>query len=112
MRQLARVSLETAAGWDVLAARSGDEALRCAATQSPEAILLDVVMPDMDGPATLVELKAAPETRDIPVIFVTAKDRPDERTWLQSLGCAGVIAKPFEMRELAGRVSEILGWDA
>lgn len=108
MRELARVGLETVAGWDVLAAESGDEALERAAMETPEAILLDVVMPGMDGPATLVELQAAPATH-IPVILVTAKDQPADRTRFDSLGVAGVIAKPFEVQALAGQVAEILG---
>lgn len=111
VRALARVGLEAIAGWEVLAAESGDEALERAAADGPSAILLDVVMPEKDGPATLLELQARSETCGIPVIFVTAKDKPADRTRFASLGAAGVIAKPFEVRELAGQVAEILGWD-
>ncbi|HWH93106.1 MAG TPA: response regulator [Baekduia sp.] len=111
VRELARMGLETIAGWDVRPAESGGEALRRAAADAPEAILLDVVMPEMDGPATLLELQGRAITRDIPVIFVTAKDHPADRARLAALGAAGVIAKPFEVRELAAQVAEILGWE-
>lgn len=111
VRELARLGLESVAGWEVLAVESGDEALERAAADVPAAILLDVVMPDKDGPATLRELRASSQTCDIPVIFVTAKDQPADRVRFEALGAAGVIAKPFELRELAGQVAEILGWD-
>ena len=112
IRKLARLGLEGQDGWEVLDVGSGRDALSQAATQPPAAILLDAVMPEMDGPATLAGLRSSAATRDIPVIFVTATDRPAERTRLQQLGAAGVIGKPFQVPELAGQVAAILGWDA
>ncbi|MDQ6749199.1 MAG: response regulator [Actinomycetota bacterium] len=112
IREVARLGLEAHAGWSVLSVGSGSEALERAAAEEPEAILLDVVMPDMDGPTTLQELRARPATSQIPVIFVTARDGSADRARFQSLDVAGVITKPFQMQGLAGQVAEILGWDA
>jgi CheY-like chemotaxis protein len=109
IRQLATMALRGFAGWEVTVAESGAEALRLAADESPEAILLDVVMPDMDGPATLAALRARPETRETPVIFVTASDGQSDRESFERLGAAGVIRKPFEINRLAEQVSGILG---
>jgi CheY-like chemotaxis protein len=112
IRELARVGLETVGGWEVHSVESGAEALEHAAADEPEAVLLDVVMPDMDGPETLAALRERPATSHIPVILVTARDQPADREHFASLGVAGVITKPFEVGELAGQVAEILGWDA
>ena len=112
IRELARVGLEVLAGWDMSAAASGDEALRVAAADAPAAILLDVVMPGRDGPATMAALRDDAATCDIPVIFVTAKDLAGDRARLTALGAAGIIAKPFDVHALAGQVAGILGWDA
>ncbi len=112
IRELARLGLESAAGWSVLSVGSGAEAVAQAAAEEPEAILLDVVMPDMDGPATLQALRAQPATSQIPVILVTARDGSADRARFQSLDVAGVITKPFEMQRLAGHVADILGWKA
>jgi DNA-binding response OmpR family regulator len=105
---LATVALQRVEGWAVMAAESGEEAVRIASTESPEAILLDVMMPGMDGPATLVELQSRPDTREIPVIFVTAQEGPADRAAFERLGAAGVIQKPFEISGLAEQVSGIL----
>jgi CheY-like chemotaxis protein len=75
---------------------------------APEAILLDVVMPGKDGPATLAGLRDDTATRDIPVIFVTADDRSHAHDHLPSLGAAGVIAKPFDVQRLGDQVAGIL----
>jgi CheY-like chemotaxis protein len=112
IRELARVGLETVGGYDVTPVESGSEALEVASAEPPEAVLLDVVMPDMDGPETLAALRAAPGTSQIPVILVTARDQPADRERFEALGVAGVITKPFEVHDLAGQVAEILGWDS
>ncbi len=111
VRQLAQVALDTIGGWDVLCAASGADALEQADAERPEAILLDVVMPGMDGFAALAALRAQPATAHIPVILVTAKDKPEDRQRSESLGAAGMIAKPFAVEELAGQVAAILGWE-
>jgi CheY-like chemotaxis protein len=110
IREVAGMSLETVAGWRVIAARSGREGLKLAAEQQPDAILLDVMMPDMDGPSTFKNLQTGEETKAIPVIFLTAKAQMREQRGFRELGAQGVISKPFDPMTLADQVSEILGW--
>ena len=110
IREVAQMSLEMVAGWEVIPARSGDEGVRLAAEHRPDAILLDVMMPGMDGPATAERLRGRPETAAIPVILLTAKVQPADRRRLEALGVAGVLAKPFDPMELANQVSSLLGW--
>jgi len=112
IREVAQMSLEMVAGWEVVPARSGDEGVRLAAEHRPDAILLDVMMPGMDGPATAALLRDRPETAAIPVILLTAKVQPADRRRLEALGVAGVLAKPFDPMELANQVSALLGWPA
>jgi CheY-like chemotaxis protein len=79
---------------------SGHEALATAAEWSPHLILLDVMMPPMDGPATLARLRENPSTADTPVVFLTARASSQELDGLRSLGAVGVIAKPFDPKAL------------
>jgi len=104
IQAVARVALESVGGLQVEMCSSGREALEKAPGSSPELILMDVMMPGMDGPTTLRELRARPETRGIPVIFMTAKVQPHEVAHLQSIGAIGVIAKPFDPMGLADLV--------
>jgi DNA-binding response OmpR family regulator len=100
-------------GWEVLSAESGGEGVAIAARDRPDAILLDVIMPEPDGVATLVELREGSETCHIPVVFLTGQaDSVGESCKLSMLGASGLIAKPFAPRELARTVSDILGWPA
>ena len=108
IREVAQLSLEMMRGWDVLAARSGEEAIRLASESCPDAILLDVMMPDLDGPATFLRLQACDETRPIPVILLTAKVQATDRQQFRELGVAGVIAKPFDPLTLGDEVDAIL----
>ena len=110
IRELAAISLEMSHGWSVHTACSGAAGYIEACAVHPDAILLDVMMPDMDGPGTLLELRANPVTREIPVIFLTAKVQEADRRRFHSLGVQGVIAKPFNPMTLGDQVSEILGW--
>ncbi len=110
IREVAAMSLETVAGWEVMAARSGREGVRIAAQQKPDVILLDVMMPDMDGVATYQELRQNESTRDIPVVFLTAKAQAIEKRGFRELGANGVISKPFDPLTLSTEISEILGW--
>lgn len=112
IREVAQMSLEMTAGWTVVAASSGQEALRMAAAQRPDAILLDVMMPGMDGPDTARALRAAPETADIPVVLLTAKVQAADRRRFDDLGVAGILAKPFDPMALADDVRRVLGWSA
>ncbi len=111
IREVAEVALGIVGGWDVVAASSGAECVRRASEVAPEAILLDVMMPGMDGPTTVEKLREDPATQDIPVILLTAKVQPSElRAW-ERLDLAGVIAKPFDPMTLAAKVAALLGWD-
>ena len=110
IREVAQMSLEMTAGWDVVTAASGAEALRVAAAERPDAILLDVMMPGMDGPDTARALRASAETEAIPIILLTAKVQAADRRRFDDLGVAGVLSKPFDPMELAAQVSGVLGW--
>ena len=110
IRLVARASLERLAGWEVLAAASGADGVALARSEQPDAIVLDVMMPGMDGPATLAELRADPATADIPVVFLTAKVQAAERRRLEELGAAGVVAKPFDPMTLAAELAAAFGW--
>ena len=77
----------------------------------PDAILLDVMMPTMDGPTTFGHLQADPRTRSVPVVLLTAKVQGLERKQWERLGVAGVLAKPFDPMTLPGDVAGLLGWE-
>jgi CheY-like chemotaxis protein len=112
IREVAQLSLGAVAGWEVLTAGGGAEGIELAANRQPDAILLDVMMPELDGPATLEALRERVDTRAIPVLFMTAKAQAGELSRYASLGVAGVIPKPFDPMTLHERVSGALGWDA
>ncbi|MCW2805606.1 MAG: hypothetical protein QOF52_2263 [Propionibacteriaceae bacterium] len=111
IREVAQMALEIVGGWEVRAASSGVEAVQRATEEAPDAVLLDVMMPGMDGPTTFSRLRECPQTAAIPVIFLTAKVQAgDRRAWTE-LDIAGVIAKPFDPMTLASEVSHLLGWN-
>ncbi|MGH7964109.1 MAG: response regulator [Candidatus Binatia bacterium] len=111
IREVAQASLETVGGWIVLTARSGTEGLAKAEAEQPDAILLDVMMPDMDGPTTFQRLQANPVTCRIPVLLLTAKVQAADRRRFADLRVQAVLAKPFDPLRLADQVIEILGWE-
>jgi CheY-like chemotaxis protein len=110
IREVAGFSLEMVGGWTVITARSGAEALERAAAERPDAILLDVMMPDMDGPTTFQRLQAVEQTRSIPVILLTAKVQSSDRKGFADLGVSGVIPKPFDPMTLPDQVAAVLAW--
>ncbi|GAB4238046.1 MAG: response regulator [Stanieria sp.] len=110
IQEVVQVGIEIEVGWEVLIASSGLEGIAVAQTQQPDAILLDVMMPELDGISTLSQLQANPKTQSIPVIFLTAKVQAAEKNQLQGLGVAGVITKPFNSMTLASRIASILQW--
>ncbi len=112
IREAARIGLETVAGHSVETVQCGEEAVARATAQRLDAILLDVVMPGMDGLATLTALRAGETTRDVPVVMVTGLDAAKHGPELEELGAAGVIAKPFDLTTLAAHVAELLRWDS
>lgn len=110
IREVAALSLETVAGWDVLVAGSGVAGIAKARESQPDAILLDVMMPGMDGPTTFQALHAAPETAHIPVILLTAKVQASDQKRFSDLGVAKVMFKPFDPLTLAHEIAKTLGW--
>lgn len=108
IREIALMALELDPGFQVRDCGSGAQALEIAAAWRPRLILLDVMMPAMDGPATLAALRARAETADIPVAFITARTQRDDLERLMALGACGVIAKPFDPMTLAERVRTLL----
>jgi CheY-like chemotaxis protein len=110
IREVASTALELTEEWEMAAAMTGRQGVKLARMMQPDVILLDVMMPDMDGPATFVELQREPDTRHIPVIFLTAKVQGADRRRFEDLGVRGVIAKPFDPLTLGRQVSEILEW--
>jgi two-component system, OmpR family, response regulator len=107
IQAVARLALEAVGGLRVEICSSGEAALNAAPQFAPELVLLDVMMPGMDGPATLRALRALPETARTPVVFMTAKVQPQEVAAFLALGAADVIAKPFDPMTLADTVRNI-----
>lgn len=113
IREIAQVSMEVVGGHRTTSASSGAEALERAVAEPPDVILLDVMMPGLDGPTTVARLQADPRTRNIDVVLLTAKVRPTDLARVDMLpGVAGVIAKPFDPMTLPAQVADILGWDS
>jgi two-component system, OmpR family, alkaline phosphatase synthesis response regulator PhoP len=97
-------------GWSVVQAVSGHAGIDQAQTHAPDAILLDMMMPDMDGLAVLQALQSMPSTQDIPVILLTAKVQFSQPQAYESLKLAGVITKPFDPLQLVQQIITILHW--
>jgi CheY-like chemotaxis protein len=110
IREVAALSLEATAGWKVFTASSGMEGLAVAAAEQPDAILMDVMMPEVDGPATFRKMQQDPIIAHIPVLLLTAKVQGVDQRRFASLGVAAVLLKPFDPLTLAHQISEVLGW--
>lgn len=108
VRTIARLSLQRLGGLEVLEARCGRDAIALAGRERPDAILLDVMMPELDGAGTLQALRASDTTRAIPVVFLTAKAMPAEVERLKALGAVAVLTKPFAPALLAGQLRAAL----
>ncbi|HEY9850570.1 MAG TPA: response regulator [Leptolyngbyaceae cyanobacterium] len=111
IREVIKLTLEMMAGWEVLMADSGAEGLSIAELEQPDAILLDMMMPDMDGTVTLRYLQANLATQQIPVLLLTAKLPIGGEPQFTQLGAKAVIPKPFDPLSLANQIAEILGWE-
>jgi CheY-like chemotaxis protein len=109
IRRIARLSLARIGRMDVIEAAGGAEGVRMAEEQQPDGILLDVMMPTMDGPATLAALQQNPRTAAIPVLFLTAKALTAEIERLRQLGALDVLTKPFDPVTLPTQVQAALG---
>jgi len=108
IREIAAMAFEGAGGFEVATADGGREGVDQARCQRPDVVLLDVMMPDLDGPSTLALLRSHDETREVPVIFLTAKVQATDKRTLLALGAQGIIAKPFDPMLLPDHVLEIL----
>lgn len=108
IREVALMALELDGGLEVRACASGADALAQAPTFKPALILLDVMMPQMDGPATLAGLRADPRTAGVAVVFITARTQTAEVERLKGLGALGVIPKPFDPMTLADQARAFL----
>ena len=107
-RSIASMSLGLLGGHQVVEAGSGQEGIERAAVEKPDVILLDLLMPGMDGAETLTNLRKNPDTTQIPVIFLTVKGMFSEFDQLKQLGALAVLNKPFDPTLLSGQIFEIL----
>jgi CheY-like chemotaxis protein len=112
IRDLIQLSLVVTANWHVSTAASGQEGLAKAIAEQPDAILLDLMMPGMDGAETFQRLQANPITNPIPILLLTAKVSPREHQTLITSGIAGLIVKPFKAQTLESQVRSFLNWQS
>jgi len=112
IREVASLSLEATAGWKVLTASSGAQGIEMAIYHQPDAILMDVMMPGVDGPTTFHQMQQIPSIAHIPVLLLTAKVQGVDKRRFADLGVAAILFKPFDPLTLADQISEALGWSA
>ncbi len=110
IREVAQLALETVGGWRVSVANSGPDGLTQMLTDAPDAVLLDVMMPDMDGVEVFNRMQSDHRTQNIPVIFMTAKTQTTDQQRFLALGAAGIITKPFKAMLLADQIIDLLHW--
>ncbi len=110
IREVAALSLEATADWQVFTASSGSEGIATASSVLPDAILMDVMMPGMDGPTTFRQMQLSPAISHIPVLLLTAKVQGTDQRRFADLGVAAVLLKPFDPLTLAQQISDVLGW--
>ncbi|MDJ0694002.1 response regulator [Mastigocoleus sp. MO_188.B34] len=109
VRALIQLGLEMNGGWNVINATSGAEAIDVAASQQPDVILLDLMMPDLDGKATLQKLKSSPKTENIPVIMMTAKSKYSVEESFAGLDVAAIFTKPLRLLNLSQQIIDAIG---
>lgn len=107
IQSIVKLALETLGNMSVDVFSSGEEALKHAPDLSPQMVLLDVMMPGMDGPATMTALKSLPNYGSLPYIFITAKNRPEEVKDLMNMGAFRVLPKPFDPLMLATELKSL-----
>lgn len=110
IQDFTQVAIRKLAGWETIGATRGTEGINRAKTEEPDAILLDISMPEMDGFQVFEQLQADPLTRSIPVILLTAKALPSDRRRFAEMGVAGVITKPFDPVMIWQQVAKFLDW--
>jgi CheY-like chemotaxis protein len=111
IREVAALSLESVAGWTIASASNGPEGIACAREFRPDAILMDVMMPGMDGPTTFRTMQQITELAHIPVLLLTAKVHGVDQRRFAGLGVATVLFKPFDPLRLAQQIADTLGWE-
>ncbi len=114
IREVAQLALETFSGWRALTAGSGAEAIEIALEEEPDVVLLDAMMPDLDGPATLIALRERERAEgrpEVPVVMLTAKTQGFTPERVEEIGARGLVSKPFDPARLGRQVSDLLGWD-
>ncbi len=107
IQAIAKLALEMVGGFTVELSSSGQDALHKAVTFQPDLVLLDVMMPGMDGPTTFQKLREQPQTATLPIAFMTAKVQTDEIERYISMGAIGFVAKPFDPMKLADTVNRL-----
>jgi CheY-like chemotaxis protein len=112
IREAAKIALGTIGGWRISTAISGEEGIEQALSGQFDALLLDVVMPGMDGIAVAERLHAVPATSSLPIVLLTAYDRLEDSERFRHVPVAGVIRKPFNISDLAREMAVLLGWVA
>ncbi len=110
IREVAALSLEATSDWVIHTAGSGKEGIAAAVQKQPNAILMDVMMPGMDGPTTFRQMQENVQVAHIPVVLLTAKVQGVDQRRFAGLGVAGVLFKPFDPVTLASQLSNVLGW--
>lgn len=105
--EVAQMCLEDVGGFRVDTRSNGLDGIAAALELSPDLILIDVMMPDLDGPGTLVKLRQHKELENIPVVFMTARVQPNEIDEYKSIGAAGVFPKPFDPMALSGNIEDL-----
>jgi CheY-like chemotaxis protein len=112
IREVASLSLEATAGWHVITASSGAEGIEQAKILQPDAILMDVMMPGLDGPGTFQRMQQIPSISHIPVLLLTAKVQGIDRRRFADLGVTAILFKPFDPLALAEQITEALHWNS
>jgi CheY-like chemotaxis protein len=110
IREVISLSLETMAGWEVIQSASSAEGIETASREQPDVILLDLMMPDVDGKTTLSRLRQSEKTSKIPVLLLTAKVQAFDLEELKGMGLTGVLSKPFDPMTLSDDIADKLGW--
>jgi CheY-like chemotaxis protein len=108
IRRIGELSLQSVAGWDVVLAESGAQGVEAAKAHRPDLILMDMMMPEMDGLTTLKQLRHDPDLESTPVVFMTAKVQRDEISRYLEAGALGVVQKPFDPMTLPDEIRKIL----
>ncbi len=111
IRRILQISLKALTSWEVLVASSGSAGLEIATAERPDVILLDMMMPGMDGVTTLHRLREQIGIQHIPIIILTAKAQASEQQEFSHLAIQGVITKPFKAVNLVDQIRSLLNWD-